>query len=226
MVSTAALVIALALQASGSPPPSVCIGTPEHGSLRNGCKLPVSGANFTSYSRLGPISGRTYVHCTVAAILTSAYAEVARLHPELRFVYGETGFASGGPFKPHKTHQNGLSVDFFVPVRDRAGRSVPLPTSVANRWGYDLEFGSNDKLGELSIDFDAMAAHLGALHRAAAVHRVTIRRVIFDTKLQQHLRRTPDWPELAHSIQFSARPGWWRHDEHYHVDFSIPCRRR
>ena len=73
----------------------------------------------------------------MATVLTEAYADVARTHPQLRFVYGETGFASGGPFEPHKTHQNGLSVDFFVPVRDEKGRSVPLPTSATNRWGYD-----------------------------------------------------------------------------------------
>jgi penicillin-insensitive murein endopeptidase len=27
------------------------------------------------------------------------------------------------------------------------------------------------------------------------------------------------------SLSFSTRQGWWRHDEHYHVDFNVPCQR-
>ncbi|MDH5765520.1 MAG: replication initiation protein, partial [Gammaproteobacteria bacterium] len=26
------------------------------------------------------------------------------------------------------------------------------------------------------------------------------------------------------NIQFSTKRSWVRHDEHYHVDFSIPCK--
>jgi penicillin-insensitive murein endopeptidase len=204
---------------------SVCYGTPERGALRDGCRLPFGGANFTVYSRLGASVGRIYVHCTVSEILLSAYADMAARHPDVRFVYGETGLASGGPFAPHKTHQNGLSVDFFVPVRDAAGRSVPLPTSAANRWGYDLEFDSHGRLGELTIDFEAMAQHLLALQRAAAQHHAGIAHVYFDTELQRLLRRTHAWAALPRLLPLSKRQGWWRHDEHYHVDFELPCRR-
>jgi penicillin-insensitive murein endopeptidase len=205
---------------------SVCYGTPAAGSLRGGCQLPENGANFSAYSRRGVMAGRSYVHCTVREIVAAAYADVARQRPDVRFVYGESGFAGGGPFAPHKTHQNGLSIDFFVPVRDRAGRSVPLPTSAANRWGYDLELDARGRLGDLTIDFDAMAAHLLALHRAAAERHARIARVYFDTELQRLLRGTKAWPQLARAVPFSTRQGWWKHDEHYHVDFDLPCEKR
>ena len=217
-----AIVVLAALATPPAAARSVCYGTPAAGSLRDGCRLPESGASFSAYSRLGVIAGRTYVHCTVREIFAAAYAEVARLRPDVRFVYGESGFARGGPLEPHKTHQNGLSIDFFVPVRDGAGRSVPLPTSATNRWGYDLELDAQGRLGELAIDFEAMAAHLLALQRAAKERRVRIARVYFDTELQRSLRRTKAWPQLA-SLPFSTRQGWWRHDEHYHVDFDLPC---
>ena len=204
---------------------SVCYGTTAAGSLRDGCKLPESGANFSAYSRLGVTAGRTYVHCTVREIFASAYAEVARLRPDVRFVYGESGFAGGGPFAPHKTHQNGLSIDFFVPVRDRSGKPAPLPIGATNRWGYDLELDAQGRLGELTIDFEAMAAHLLALQRTAKEHHARIARIYFDTGLQRSLRRTKTWPQLA-SLPFSTRQGWWRHDEHYHVDFDLPCEKR
>jgi len=202
---------------------SVCRGTTARGALEGGCELPGSGANFTAYSLLGRLLGRTYVHCTVAEVVAEAYAAMAKRHPDVRFVYGETGLAEGGPFKPHRTHQNGLSVDLFVPVRDRDGESVPLPTHVLNKWGYDVEFDANGRHDDLQIDFEAMAAHLLELLRAARAHGIAIGRVIFDPQLQPFLHRTAAWPEIAGQIRFSTRPAWVRHDEHYHVDFDIPC---
>lgn len=146
---------------------SLCRGTTANGRLEHGCRLRRSGATFEAYSSLGVSLGRTYVHCTVARVVEAAYARLAEKHPDLRFVYGETGFAEGGPFKPHKTHQNGLSVDFFVPVRDSQGKSVPLGTSALNKWGYDIEFDARGRYEDLRIDFDAIALHLAALDEAA-----------------------------------------------------------
>lgn len=204
---------------------STCHGTPERGSLENGCKLPERGNNFTAYSTLGSSLGRTYVHCTVASVVNAAYEDIGRRLPEVRFVYGETGWARGGRFRPHKTHQNGLSVDFFVPVRDNSGRSVPLPTGVSNKWGYSIEFNKNGRSGNYVIDFDAMAAHMLALDRAARENGIGIRRVIFDPEIQPQLRKSKLWSELNGKMKFSTGRSWVRHDEHYHVDFDIPCER-
>lgn len=219
-------ILCTALSASAAEE-STCRGTTERGALENGCKLPAEGANFTTYSFLGRLLGRTYVHCTVEEIVVAAYEEMAERQPEVRFVYGETGLADGGPFEPHKTHQNGLSVDFFVPVRDQDGESVPLSTHLFNTWGYDLEFDERGRLDDLTIDYEAMAAHIAALHRAAVARGVGIRRVIFDPELQPFLRRTAAWSDLKSDldgvVQLSTRRSWVRHDEHYHVDFRIPC---
>lgn len=215
-------ILCAALSASAAEG-STCRGTTARGALENGCKLPAGGPNFTSYSFLGRLLGRTYVHCTVAEIVLAAYDEMAERQPEVRFVYGETGLAEGGPFEPHKTHQNGLSVDFFVPARNQDGESVPLSTHLFNKWGYDLEFDGRGRLDDLTIDYEAMAAHIAVLHRAAVARGVGIWRVIFDPKLQPFLRRTAAWPQLDEAVQFSTRRSWVRHDEHYHVDFRIPC---
>lgn len=75
---------------------------------------------------------RTDVHCTAAEIVIAAYEEMAKTHPDVELVYGETGLARGA-FEPHKTHQNGLSVDFFVPVRDGEGESVASSTHVFDK---------------------------------------------------------------------------------------------
>jgi penicillin-insensitive murein endopeptidase len=216
-----ALVVAL-LSAPASAE-SACLGTTSNGRLEGACQLPSDGSNFEPYSEKGVALGRTFLHCTVAEIVFEAYSAVSKSSHAARFVYGETGLRSGGDFSPHKTHQNGLSVDFFVPVRDASDRPTTIPATESNRWGYDVEFTPQGKLGELTIDFEAMASHLLALTDAAAARGVGIARVYFDPALQKRLETTAAWPRIRH-LPFSTKQGWWRHDEHYHVDFELPCR--
>lgn len=201
---------------------STCYGSTSAGALRGGCKLPASGENFSAYSRLGPLLGRTWVHCSVRDVVLASYGLLEKERPASVFVYGETGLSGGGRFAPHKTHQNGLSVDFMVPVRNRAGESVPLPTWPTDRFGYGLEFDSDGRYADLTIDFEAMAWHIDAVSRAAVQAGVGIWRIIFDPDLQPLLRRTEAWPRIR-DLQFSDRRAWVRHDEHYHVDFQVPC---
>ena len=163
------------------------------------------------------------MHSTVHDIVLAAYSALEESAPNKVFVYGETGSRNGGQFKPHKTHRNGLSVDFMVPVLDDEGRSVALPTGILQKWGYDLEFDESGKLGKLRIDADSLAEHLYQLHVAATERGVQIWRVIFDPELQPLLHGTERWPYLAENVIFSAKRSWVRHDEHYHVDFDVPC---
>ena len=203
---------------------STCFGTTGNGRLENGVKLPASGKNFSSYSLLGRTLGRTYVHSKVAATVADAFGSLEDTRPETVFVYGETGFQSGGSFRPHKTHQNGLSVDFMIPVQNKKGESIPLPTHAFNKWGYDLEFDAEGRLDDMTIDWEAMADHLAALHKAAKANGIGIWRVIFDPKLQPFLWNTKNGAYLRANLQFSTRRSWVRHDDHYHVDFEVPCK--
>ncbi len=213
--------IAIALESDAR---SRSLGTPSHGRLENGRRLPTAGANFRAHSRLGAALGRNTVHRTVRDVVVAAYAELAASRPELAFVYGETGLPGGGPFRPHRTHQNGLSVDFMVPVRDRSGRSVPLPTAPWTKFGYGLEFDRQGRRGDLAIDFEAVAAHLAALERAAAAQGTRIELVIMAPEYLDLLWQTPTGRELRGRIPVLTRPAWVRHDEHYHVDFAKPDR--
>ena len=217
------IVLALLSTVARADETSRCFGTTADGRLENGWKLPGSGANFRSYSSLGNMLGRTYVHSTVHKIVLEAYAALAREAPDKVFVYGETGKRSGGEFSPHRTHRNGLSVDFMVPLVDADGRSIPMRTHAFNKWGYDLEFDPAGRLDGRAIDADAMAEHIYQLHRAAIASGVDISRVIFDPQLQPLLHDTKRWGYLSENVTFSARRAWVRHDEHYHVDFEIPC---
>jgi len=202
---------------------SQCFGTVSEGRIEGSVALPTEGPNFTPYSRLGVMLGRTHVHTKVAEIVTQAYAELARQTPDVHYVYGESGWPSGGRLRPHRSHQNGLSVDFFVPVRDGGGKSVPLPTDASRKFGYDIEFDADARWGDYRIDFPALAEHLYQLQQAAAARGLGIAQVIFDKPYLPRLFATPRGAWLQQHVAFMKGKPWVRHDEHYHVDFAVPC---
>jgi len=105
------------------------------------------------------------------------------------------------------------------------GKPILLPSSAFNKYGCAIDFDAEGHSGELSIDFEAMAAHLLAIRLAADARGVRIRRVIFDPQLQPLLYATASWPALKGQVAFSERPSWVRHDEDYHIDFDVPCKR-
>jgi penicillin-insensitive murein DD-endopeptidase len=222
-ISLASILVSANIHAQN--PASQCLGTPAAGLLKNGWQLPASGKNFTAYSNLGVAMGRNYVHSKVHALLLAAYQDLETSAAGKLFTYGETGFARGGKFKPHKTHQNGLSVDFFVPLLDAKDRSVAFPASPLNKLGYNIEFDQRGHYEELRIDFAAMAQHLIAIKKAADTAGVGIRMVIFDNQLQQLLFADPTGKKLVGLLPFSVKKPWVRHDEHYHIDFVIPCKK-
>lgn len=210
--------LAVVLMAGGSAhAASTCYGTPADGRLENGVSLPLSGENFQAYSTLGWMLGRTYVHDRVRQAVLGAWRALETSAPGITWVYGETGWPMGGRLRPHKTHRNGTSVDFMVPLR-RRGQSAALPANADNRFGYGLEFDDDGRLGDDRIDFEAIAEHLFALHAAARVAGIGIGRVIFEVPLQRRLFDTRRGPWLRANLAFSTRPAWVRHDEHYHVD--------
>lgn len=203
---------------------STCYGTTSNGRLEGGVKLPSEGPNYVSYSKTAELLGRTYVHSKVKEIIVASYRWLETETPNKVYKYAETGFRDGGPFRPHKTHRNGLSVDFIVPVTNADGKSVHLPTDYFNKLGYAIEFDESGRYNEYRIDYETMAAHIVSLHREALAHGVELWRVIFDPKLQPYLMRTKYGEYLRKHVRFSKKQSWVRHDEHYHVDFDVPCK--
>ncbi|MBT3250673.1 MAG: replication initiation protein [Candidatus Marinimicrobia bacterium] len=201
---------------------SISYGSPLSGHMDNGVKLPYKGENFVPYSTLGFLLGRTYVNSRVRDIIVETYKIQQTKSPDVIFMYGETGFENGGPFKPHKTHMNGTSVDFMVPIINKDEESIPLPTSVFNKFGYSIEFTLDGKFKNYEIDFESMASHLKSLHQISVSMGYGIQLVIFDPKMRHHLINTVDGEYLKNNLKFNTKRVWVRHDEHYHVNFDIP----
>ena len=205
-------------------PASQCFGGVVGGWLEGGRRLPLWGENYRAYSVLGFFAGRTFMHKSVRDTIAAAYADLAETHPDLRFMYAESGWPWGGSFAPHRSHMNGSSVDFHVPVRTLDGFVAELPASPFNKLGYAIDFDRSGQFGAYRIDFEAMALHLLALEGAARAHGISIRRVIFDVHLQPKLFATDAGARLRGRLTFNRSQSWVRHDEHYHVDFDVPCR--
>ncbi|MFA6902761.1 MAG: penicillin-insensitive murein endopeptidase [Gallionellaceae bacterium] len=216
--------IIVSMTANSATTESTCFGTVSNGHLENGVKLPGEGKNFTAYSSLGVSLGRTHVHSKVAEIVVAAYAALEKSASEKVFMYGETGWPDGGRIRPHKTHKNGLSVDFMVPVSDGTGQSVYLPAGVSNKFGYNIDFDADARFEGYTIDFEAISEHLYQLHVAAKAHGAGIALVILDPPYLPKLFATKRGQYLKDNIHFMQGKAWIRHDEHYHVDFSVPCK--
>ena len=221
-----ALVLACAACASstaGAATASVCYGTSSHGRLQDGVQLPATGNNFVAYSTLGTQLGRTWVHASVAQVMLGAWQQLETTAPGIMYVYGETGHRAGGPMPPHRTHEAGIAVDFMVPVRDASGQPVRLPATALNKYGYAWEFDGAGKADGLTIDYEALGEHLFQLDRAGKKMNTPVGRIIFDPRLMPALFRTRHGPALQ-AMPFMRTKPWIRHDEHYHVDFKVPCR--
>ena len=214
----------LPLGAATAQAESICYGTSSNGRLEAGQQIPGSGPNFTPYSSLGVSVGRTYVHSKVAETIGAAYKTLEASAPGKKYVYGESGWEGGGRIKPHRTHQNGLAVDFMVPVMNKAGESVPLPTGIMNKFGYSIEFDAKARYEDLTIDFEAIGEHLYALDAAARAQGIGLSRVIFEKAYISRLYQTKRGPWIKEHVPFMQGEPWIRHDEHYHVDFNVPCR--
>lgn len=202
--------------------PSRAHGSTASGSIEFGKRFPTSGPNFTTYSRFGALLGRTSVHSTVRDILLASFSRMHSMRPTTEFVLGETGWPSGGPFPPHKTHENGTSVDLFVPVLDRAGLPTTLPTWPWNKFGYGIEFDSTGQWHGYRIDFSTLADHLLVLDSIAAAKGAPIARVILAPEYRTELMKSAAGRRALATIPWMRGKPWVRHDEHYHVDFAVP----
>jgi len=215
------LSLALCTAAAASEDAALSYGSGGCGKLQGGVALPCRGPNFEAGAATACLLGRNYLHPLVRDTVVAAFQALATQQPRRTWQYGETGKASGGRLWPHKTHQNGLAADFFMPVVNKQGEPQRLSISVLNKFGYALEFSKRGTLDGLRIDWQGVGAQLLALATAGQSRGVTIERIIITPDFHQPLlQQVPALQRLAPLLM--KREAWVRHDEHFHVDFAIP----
>lgn len=199
--------------------PSHSSGRRGRGRLEHGHVFAPVGVGHQAYSMLGAGLGRQYAHHAVRDTLTEAFA-VRRAAGAARYVLGETGLRGGGRMRPHRTHQNGMSVDVFMPVRDAGNQPSSLPTWPWHGFGYRWEFDRAGSAPPYHIDFVELAELLRATEARAAAHGLELERVIIAPEYVPLVLATAPGKRLgAIASRLTRRPVWVRHDEHVHLDF-------
>lgn len=203
---------------------SSSIGSVSNGKLIHPGLLPFSGANFICFDTSSYLNGRTFMHTRVEKTMLETYHELYNLHPHHQFVYMECSNKQGGKIFPHRTHQNGMSVDLMSPLIKKGKPYSDLNTIGTSH--YLLEFDDNGKLSndpEVSIDFELIAEHLLILNAKAELFGLTIDKVIFKMELKNELFQGTFGQRLKNSGIYITRHLEpiinALHDDHYHVDF-------
>lgn len=206
--------------------PSKSIGSVSDGRLEHGRIVPFSGDNFCYFDTLIYASKRAFVNQKVLSAMLASYKVLDSVCPNRNFGIMECSNEHGGQIKPHRTHQNGLSVDFMTPLLKSGEPTDELSDLGAQH--YLMEFDATGKyLGNkaYSIDFNTVALHLLTLADAAEKNGLKIDKVIWKIELKDELFATENGKKLkAKGIYFAAKLSPLinsLHDDHYHVDFKL-----
>lgn len=205
---------------------SASIGSVSNGSLKNGRIVPFSGANFHYFDTTSYLADRGFTHEKVLQTILEAYSELETLLPRQQFCLMECSHKHGGKLYPHRTHQNGLSVDFMMPKLKDSKPYYELDNLGAQH--YMLTFDKNGKYSEdptISLDFNTIALHILQLQTAAKNHGLSIEKVIINTDLKDELFATENGKILKSSgiyiVQSLSPLINSLHDDHFHVDFRL-----
>ncbi|MCP4521534.1 MAG: hypothetical protein GY827_07570 [Cytophagales bacterium] len=197
-------------------------GTVSNGSLHNGVLMPYTGKNYKYFDTSSYLAKRAFTNIKVRDAVVQTYQ---KLEPNNRqYQIMECSHEHGGKLYPHRTHQNGLSVDFMMPLIKNNQPYYDLDNTGKNH--YWLDFDNDGKYSEdqtVSIDFDAVVEHLLTLNKTAKQNGLAIAKVIIKVELKDELFAAKCGKELKNSgIYIVQKLGPLinsLHDEHYHIDF-------
>lgn len=204
--------------------PSKSHGTAGNGYLENGKLIPFEGKNYQYFDTASYLSGRAFLNDQVKATILDTYASCDVKIPDRKFYIMECSNQNGGKIWPHKTHQNGLSVDLMMPLIKDNQPYYGLDTKGISH--YLLEFDYEGKYLEdpsISIDFEVIAQHLLLLEENAQKNGLHISKVIIHTELKDELYADKFGQQLKNSNIYVVKALTplinALHDDHYHVDF-------
>ncbi len=201
-------------------------GSVGSGQLENAYLFPYSGKNFRYFS---PISyyllNNGYTHSKVYKTVLEAYKTCEQTCPGTQFRIMECSDKHGGKLLIHRTHQNGMSIDFMIP-KIKKNKQSKLWDRIG-LWHYLLEFTNSGKLTvskKVQLDFETMARHILALDDAARKNGLRIKKVLLKIELKDDFYKTPSGKKVKQrGIYFARALGPMVnkvHDDHYHIDFA------
>ena len=168
---------------------SKSIGKVNNGKLINGRKFPYNGNNYQYFSPFSYyILNRAWTHSKIVDITLDTYKECEKKLPNHQFLLMECSKKNGGKMNPHRTHQNGTSIDFGTPLLKNG-----KPYKTHNNLGiyhYLMSFdekGNSTTNKKVTIDFESMAQHILILDKMARKQNMYVKKVIFKINLKDDL---------------------------------------
>lgn len=203
---------------------SVSNGTPGEGTLENGKLFPFEGDNFKYFSEWSYLNGRAFMNHRLRDAVLASYDSLHARYPDQYWGIMECSLQSGGKISGHRTHQNGLSIDFMTPLKRNDSSYYGLNDIGGAH--YQLAFNNDGQLisdSTISIDFDMMGEHILSLDLFARQHGLKVKKVILMKALKDDLYATPSGKIILKKkiyITMHLPPEVdASHDDHYHIDF-------
>jgi len=164
------------------------IGTVSNGSLENGKLMPYFGVNFTYFDKDSYLASRAFTSDKVLEILTKSYHQLKLDYPFRHFFLMELSNKNGGKIFPHKTHQNGLSVDFMMPKLQNNEPYYGLDTIGKDHYWLDFnDSGEYTNDVSITVDFKLIAHHILVLEKEARKMGYKINKVIIKIEYKDEL---------------------------------------
>jgi penicillin-insensitive murein endopeptidase len=205
---------------------SISVGTVNAGELKHGKLFPFKGDNFFYFDKGSYLAGRAFLNGFVRSSVLETFDSLYKIMPTRYFGVMECSNEHGGEMQPHKTHQNGLSVDFMMPLL-----KDDLPYYGLDSIGlihYLLDFddaGKYKKDPSVSVDFNLMARQILLLDFFAKKVGLKIFKVIVKIEFKDELFMT-EYGKLLKASDIYVVQGLTPtinalHDDHFHVDFGF-----
>lgn len=212
------------LKNKGDDAPSISQGTVSNGRLINGKLFPFYGPNYTYFDEKSYLAGRGFIHSSIRDIVLESYLQLEISQPNRHFYIMECANQHGGKIYPHRTHQNGTSVDFMMPKLQNGKPYTDLDQLGSDH--YWLTFDDNGKYAKdpsIEIDFNLIAKHILLLNDKAKGLGYKVSKVIIKIEFKDELFATEYGKKLKESGIYVVRNLSplinSLHDEHYHLDF-------
>lgn len=219
-------VVAYYAENKGNELPSQSVGNVGSGSIKHSKLLPFSGKNFSYFDTNSYLGGRAFLNDKLLKTLLAHYSVLENECPDHHFCIMECSNKEGGKIHPHRTHQNGLSVDLMIPLIKDNAPYYALDSIGANH--YLLDFDDQGRYlsdPSIAIDFELLAKQIWILQQESLKNGLSIEKVILKIELKDELFDTVYGKKIKSSgIYFAQNLSPIinaLHDDHFHVDFRI-----
>lgn len=200
------------------------IGSVSNGKLINGKLVPFYGENYAYFDSKSYLEHRAYTTDEVLSTILSSYKDMELISKDRFFYLMELSNKDGGKIWPHRTHQNGLSADFMMPMLRNSTPYCGLDTLGIDH--YWLRFNNSGEYSEdksVKVDFELIAKHILNLDKNARKNGMKISKVIIKIEYKDELFSGEAGQKLKNSGIYVVRNLSKLindiHDDHYHVDF-------